>query len=231
MIAKKTSPIQADPGDPHSAPTLDESKCRPLLFRAWKAKAVITLLILVYYILGYFSLNRAPFFKYYDVPKVLALDSVPLLPWTILIYNSVFVLSGLGIWLLPDARAARRYFFSVLISYTVNYLFFAFLPTRMERAPIPEVRSLWLWGLRLTREIDAPHTCFPSLHINNCVLATLGLWGTRYQWWFLAWTLAICASTLTTGQHIFLDLPAGAAVALLGKAVSSAIIARRPSQG
>ena len=80
--------------------------------------------------------------------------------------------------------------------------------------------------MKTTRLVDAPHTCFPSLHITNCVLATMGLWGTRFQWWFAGWTLAISLSTLTTGQHVFLDLPAGALVALLGRSISVTFLRR-----
>ena len=198
----------------------------PLIRRAWKVKAAVTACILAYYIAGYFSLNRIPFKEYHDVPRVPVLDDLSLIPWTIAVYNSVFVLGALGIWLLPDARSAWRYLSAVILSYTLNYIFFALYPTRIGRLPIPEDGSLWAWGLKTTRLVDAPHTCFPSLHITNCALATLALWGTRLRWLFLGWTLAISLGTLTTSQHVFLDLPAGAVVAFLGRGMAEAIFRR-----
>ena len=206
------------------------SRDQPLLLREWKTKIKVTLGILLYYIGGYFSFNRLfplPAEGYHDVVQVPFLDSLPIVPWTIVVYNSVFVLGGLGIWLLPDKESLRRYLLSVVLSYTLNYLFFAFYPTRIERAPIPEEGSMWLWALRWTRLVDGPYTCFPSLHITNCVVAVMGLWGTRYGPWFLAWTVAIAASTLTTDQHLFLDLPAGAAVALVGSTLARRVLERR----
>jgi len=136
----------------------------------------------------------------------------------------VFILGGLGIWLLPDARAVKRYFVSVVFAYTLNYVFFAFYPTRIDRAPLPDSGSMWLWALRLTRVVDGPHTCFPSLHLTNCTLVVIGHWQTLYGRWFLLWTLAIALSTLTTDQHLFLDLPAGAVVAGLGALLARKVI-------
>lgn len=201
------------------SPTVTESKGdrrTPLLARAWKAKLACTFGVLAYYLVGYFVLNRFPFEHYHDVPQVSLLDDLPIIPWTIIVYNSVFVLGALAIWLLPDAKTVKVYFLSVLISYTINYLFFAVYPTRIQRSPIPAGDSLWLLGLRITRHLDDPYTCFPSLHITNCTLGVLALWKTRYGKWFLLWTVTIALSTLTVDQHLFLDLPAGAAVAIMG---------------
>lgn len=204
---------------------MDAADPTPLLLRAWRAKALCTAGVLSYYLVGYFTLNRFPFERYHDVPRVPFFDDLPIIPWTILVYNSVFVLGALGIWLLPDVGAVKRYFVAVLFAYTLNYIFFAAWPTRIHRAEIPEGSSIWLWGLRLTRSLDGPYTCFPSLHITNCVVAVIALWRTKYGPWFLLWTIAIALSTLTTDQHLFLDLPAGAAVALAGSYAASRLLA------
>jgi hypothetical protein len=225
MSAEKAPSPEAS-GALYPGPPAAGASSTPRLLRAWKVKVAVTACILAYYIAGYFSLNRIPFGDYHDVPRVPVLDDVPLIPWTILVYNSVFILGALGIWLLPDAGSLWRYLLSVILSYTVNYVFFAVYPTRIDRVPLIDDGSLWLWGMKTTRLIDTPHTCFPSLHITNCVLATLGLWGTRLKWWLLAWTLAISVSTLTTSQHVFLDLPAGAAVAFLGRGMAEVLLRR-----
>jgi len=202
----------------------DQPRVTPLIARAWRAKLACTLGILVYYMAGYFVLNRIPFETYHDVPALPVIDELPLIPWTILVYNSVFVLGALGIWLLPDARTVQRYFVSAIVAYTINYVFFALLPTRIHRAPLPEEDGFFLWALARIRDIDKPHTCFPSLHMTNCGLVVIGLWRTKAGPWFLFWTLAIAASTLTTDQHLFLDLPAGILVALVGHAVGRRVI-------
>ena len=204
-------------------PLSDTPGFEPLILRAWKAKAVCAAGVLAYYIVGYFTLNRLPLQAYHDVLKVPFFDDLPIVPWTTVVYNSVFLLGGLGIGLLPDARAVKRYFVSVVLAYTLNYVFFALYPTRIVQDPLPDSGSMWLWALRLTRIVDGPYTCFPSLHLTNCTLVVIGHWYTRYGRWFLLWTLAIAVSTLTTDQHLFLDLPAGAVVAGLGAFLASKV--------
>ncbi len=191
----------------------------------WKPKLACALGVLAYNVTGYFFLNRFRFERYFDVPRVAVFDDLPLLPWTIVPYVSVYVLVGLGIWLLPDRTAMRRYFLSTALAFTITYVFFALWPTRMDRAPFPE-SSMWSWALRLTREIDQPNTCFPSLHITNCTLAVVAAWPTRWRWWFLAWSFAVAASTLTTDQHYFLDIPSGAATGLMGAVLVRGVLGR-----
>ena len=188
----------------------------PILARAWRAKTAATAVILGYYFAGYFALNRIPFDTYHDVPAVPFLDDLPLIPWTVIVYNSVFLLGGLAIWLLPDARAVWRHVVATIIAFTVTYVGFAAYPTRITRPPLPEGPSVWIWALETVRILDAPHTCLPSLHITNCGLAVLALWPTRWGPWSLLWSLAIATSTLTTEQHLFLDLPAGVIPPIIG---------------
>jgi hypothetical protein len=198
-----------------------------ILARAWRAKVAATAAILGYYLAGYFALNRLPFAVFHDVPAVPVLDDLPLIPWTVVVYNSVFLLGALGIWLLPRERDVGRHVAATIIAFTVNYVAFAVYPTRIDRPPLPEGPSLWVWVLDGVRGLDAPQTCLPSLHITNCGLAVLALWGTRWGPWSLLWSLAIAASTLTTGQHLFLDLPAGAIPPIIGYAAALWWIPRR----
>ncbi|MBI4601165.1 MAG: phosphatase PAP2 family protein [Planctomycetes bacterium] len=192
----------------------------PLYLRAWQAKLRCAAVLLLYNAAGYMALNHFPFPKYHDVPRVPVLDELPLLPWTILPYLSVYVLVGLAVLLQPDEEGVRRYLKASLAAFSVTYVLFALFPTRMERIPLPEEGSAWLWAFRLTRAVDEPHTCLPSLHITNCVLPVLAVLGTRLWPWFSLWAVAIAASTLTTSQHLFLDIPAGAATGLAGWALA-----------
>jgi membrane-associated phospholipid phosphatase len=161
-------------------------------------------------------LNHLSLEHRHELPRTPILDELPILPWTVLPYVSAYGLVGAAILLLPDRASLRRYFRASLAVMTITFLIFLALPTRMGRPPLPPGDSLWLWGLELTRSLDAPHTCFPSLHIANCVLPVLAVWGTRAASVLLPWALAIAASTLTTGQHVFVDLPAGALVGYAG---------------
>jgi membrane-associated phospholipid phosphatase len=183
-----------------------------VILLVWRMKLAASGAILLYYFAGYFTLNRIEFPRYYMVPRT-PLDDLPFLPWSFAVYNSVFILGTLGIWMHRGAGQVKRYLAAVLIGYTVNYAFFALVPTEIERPPAPQTGSMWTWLVELTQAADRPHTCFPSLHMTNCFLAVFAYWRTRAGLWLLGWTLVIAASTLTTKQHYFWDLPAGAAVA------------------
>ena len=191
----------------------------------WRTKALATAAIASYWLLGYFVLNRVEVAERWTIPRTV-LDDAPLLPWTVVVYHSVFVLSGLGIWLWSDRPSTFFHLRVVIIAYTINFVFFAALPTRIERPELVESESMWLWAVRLTWAIDAPHTCFPSLHITNCVTAICTHWRTRRGVVFLAWTLPIAASTLTTKQHVFWDVPAGALVGIAGFWLASRLAPR-----
>ena len=180
----------------------------------WRAKLIASLIILAYYLLGYFSLNRLSLGLWWVIPRTPA-DQLPVIPWTITVYHSVFVLAPLAIWWQASFRSLRTYTIAVLFSYTLNFALFAAFPSLIYR-PWPQEPSWWDWAIELTRAADRPTTCFPSLHMTNCFVAVFSYRGTRFGKVLWVWSLLIAASTLTTGQHVFLDLPAGALTALLG---------------
>lgn len=170
---------------------------------------------------GYLVLNRWPFSARTPVPLVPGVDEVPVWPWTVVLYVSLYPFIGLVILLLPHRGAARRYLVGLIQALTLAYAIFALWPTRIDRAPAPGGALLGP-ALDWLRAIDAPHNCLPSLHVTHCVLGISALWRTHWRGPFLLWAVAICGSTLTTDQHAFLDLPAGL---LLGW---GAVVASRP---
>ncbi len=186
-----------------------------LLLVEWKAKAATTTAVLAYWALGYLTLNRLDVDERVAVPLTF-LDNAPLLPWTIVVYHSIYVICGLGIWLHPTRREVWRHLLGVVIAYSFNFALFAIFPTVIDRPPIPESGSMWLWAVELTWKLDAPHTCFPSLHVSNCFVVVCAYWGTRCRYSVLVWTILICASTITVRQHFFWDLPSGALLGIIG---------------
>jgi membrane-associated phospholipid phosphatase len=205
-----------------------------LVERAWRTKLACTVGVLIYYVGGYFALNRRAVDRLYDVPRVPLLDDLPLVPWTVVVYNSVFLQAVLAIWLLADARKVKRHALAMLVAFSLTYLVFALVPTQIARVPLPEGESPWLQALRVVRTVDRPATCFPSLHVVSATLATLAHAGSALGLGFLVWTLAIAVSTLTIGQHVVLDLPSAALVAWLGYRVARRLLDRpgqRPGDG
>jgi len=168
---------------------------------------------------GYTFFNRLPVAKRALVPLVPILDDLPVWPWTVVTYAALYPFVALSISLLRDAPAARRAAVAWVTGVTLGYVVFALWPTRIERAPVPSGAFL-SWLLEFLRTLDEPHTCFPSLHVTHCVLGLWVAWATRWRWWFFVGSIVITASTLTTDQHYFLDLPSGALVGVLGIALS-----------
>jgi membrane-associated phospholipid phosphatase len=75
--------------------------------------------------------------------------------------------------------------------------------------------------------VDGAANCTPSSHVFYAVLAALLVgrgakrWTTRSAVWVLA--VAVSATTITTGQHYFIDVPCGAAAALVGYGAAVAL--------
>ena len=146
---------------------------------------------------------------------------IPFLPWTIVIY------AGVNAWWLYTCRyvtlqgkqEADRYFSANLLSKTVSFLFFVFVPTAIVR---PEVTGDTFWGLLvgILYRLDPPDNLFPSIH---CVLSWLcwvvvrgrrdvPLWHRAAAF---ALAAAVCLSTLTLRQHVLADVVGGILVSEL----------------
>ena len=202
----------------------------PLLLKDWQGKLTVGLVNLGVWLLGYFSLNKFIEFETYHEVYTMGIDELLLLPlggWTIFIYNSCYINSGLGIFLLPSKEAAWRFLGAILIAYIINFGAFALWPTTIEaiRETVDPstMNPVVAWQYQLMHSADSPYTCFPSLHITNCTLVTLAHWHSPKRYWLLAWAMLIAISTITTGQHVFIDILGGAVVALIGTLVATRI--------
>lgn len=147
--------------------------------------------------------------------------ATPFLPWTVLIYLGCYLFWALNYVLCArqEKRQAYRFFAADLLSKTVCLLFFLLLPTTNLR---PEVTGTGLCDqlIALVYEIDAPVNLFPSIH---CLVSWLSWIGVRtqqdiprwYRLFSLGMAVAVCLSTLTTKQHVVLDVAGGILLAEL----------------
>ena len=141
-------------------------------------------------------------------------------PWTAVIY----VFGGIALPLLPfvyNWTWPRLRF--VLTCYAVTSML-AFACYWLW--PLGIVRPIFLGnslGERLMRgvfTIDREANCFPSGHTFFATLGGILVWrggasgAVSRSTWVLA--VAVCATTVTTGQHYFIDVTGGVAAALLG---------------
>ncbi len=140
---------------------------------------------------------------------------IPFVGWSIWVYLSQFPLLGFVFWNAADSPAWGRSLRSMLVATLLSVAVFVALPTRLDRAPIDgsAVTSVAFAALYL---FDPPSNCFPSLHVSLALLGALAFWPERRRLTLgcLAWAALIAASTLTTRQHVLVDVAGGAAVAL-----------------
>lgn len=140
--------------------------------------------------------------------------ATPFLPWTVIIYTGAFVYwyASYVLILRSGKENAFRFLCAHMISLLVIWPCFIFLPTTNVR-PAVEGHSLWDWGMRIIYATDTPTNLFPSLHCQFSWLCCRGLGRARLPKWLkifsYVFTLLIFVSTLTTKQHVILDVFSG----------------------
>jgi len=143
--------------------------------------------------------------------------AIPFLPWTIVPYWTIDPLFCLAFFLCTDAAELKCHVRRVLTAQSVAIACFLAFPLTMA---IDKPGTKGLIGLLFSAlaVVDRPYNQAPSLHIALLVI----LWELyarhlpRYLHPVLhGWALLIGVSVLTTYQHRFIDVPAGAALGAL----------------
>lgn len=160
------------------------------------------------------SMRLAAPWKHYDLS--LPLDAaIPLLPWTITIYFGCYLLwAAHYIWMAWRYDwNAKQFYAADFLSKLCSLVFFLFLPTVMHR-PAVTAPGFWNDAIRFLYQVDRPYNLFPSLHCSVSWLcwasarkdAAFPKW---YRYLTLIAAAAVCISTLTTRQHVLLDVFGG----------------------
>ena len=144
---------------------------------------------------------------------------ISLVPWTVVIYLGCYLFWGVNYWICadqPDHERIRFYTADALAKAVCCLVFFLY-PTTNTR---PEYVGSGFWGfaMKLLYWIDSPDNLFPSIH---CLVSWLCWVGVRNRKDISAWyrcaslgmALAVCISTLTTRQHVIVDVIGGIALA------------------
>lgn len=92
-------------------------------------------------------------------------STIPLIPWTIVIYYGCFLHWGLHYICVAKLgnRNTRQFYAADFLIKSVSFLFFLCLPTVMHR---PEVTGTGFWNdaIRFLYWMDKPYNLFPSIH-------------------------------------------------------------------
>lgn len=151
-------------------------------------------------------------------------------PWTAVIYvtgglifPAVPFLYHLRSWR-GVATAMARVTVTSLLSFTIYWLWpLSIVRPQFAGETLGERLMLWVFS------IDKPGNCFPSSHVFFSVLGVLQVHNSsagRAARWFWSWfAVAVCVTTVTSGQHYFIDVPGGVAVALTGYTIGGRLVA------
>ena len=167
-------------------------------------------------------------------PAVLAptaLDqAIPFLPWTILVYLGQFPFLFFTLWGGTGDGARTRTFAGLAAATLLATAVFVAWPTTGTR-PDPRRAGAWAPLYRLVHRVDVPTNWLPSLHVALAWVAVGGYAGRgpRSRRLAQAGAAAITLSTLTTGQHVLVDVAGGLLVAGLARGIVEA--GRRPMAG
>ena len=148
-----------------------------------------------------------------------ALDgAIPFWPWTVSVYVGAYVFwfFGYNLAAQPGGESAWRFLTADILGKAVCLVVFLALPTAMTRPAIPADAPLG-WMLNIIYALDTPDNLFPSIHCLDSWLCWAAARSRKdlpgwVGWLFLALTLAIAVSTLTTRQHVLADVIAGLAL-------------------
>ena len=169
------------------------------------------LILLVNYA-SYF-LTRPFTTKLYHYDMTLPIDEgIPLVPWTVVIYFGCYLF-----WIVNYVLACRqnrdeafRFCCAEILAKFACMCFYILLPTTNVR-PAVEGTTVFDELMRLLYQMDAADNLFPSIH---CLVSWFCVIGVRknpniplaYKVFSVLLAVAVFVSTLTTKQHVIVDI-------------------------
>lgn len=145
-------------------------------------------------------------------------DQIPFVPWTIIIYWGcyLFWIMNYIIGCRQDTERAFRFMSADFFAKLVCLMCFLVFPTTNIR-PVIEGNSIWEELMRTLYHMDAADNLFPSIHCLTSVFCFIAVRGNKnvakwYKTTSFLLAAGICVSTLTTRQHVLIDVIAGVAL-------------------
>jgi membrane-associated phospholipid phosphatase len=189
--------------------------------RFWALKLHGSIAIIAAFFYCYFWVLHHPEFAVAFVPLTPVDRLVPFLPATVWIYFSLWPYVVLLPSLYDHRQPILRYLGGVGLLSGVGMAVFYFFPTAVP--PGNQMHRAEHFGFGFLEGVDAAGNACPSLHVAFAVYTAAGLNSVLkdvrapfvVRQANFAWSVAICFSTLTTGQHVFIDVMAGFALGLL----------------
>ena len=142
-------------------------------------------------------------------------EKIPFWTWSIIIYFGCYVF-----WIVNYILSTRnglgnaiRFAIAEMMGKITCCIVYVLYPTTMIR---PEVtgNSIWDQIVKWLYQVDAPNNLFPSIHCYVSWFCFIGIRSQKniskgYKIFSLIFALAVCVSTLTIKQHVFIDTFSG----------------------
>lgn len=145
-------------------------------------------------------------------------DSIPLIPWTIVVYMSwapLIILLAV-VFFFRDRALMRRYLLAMTVGQLLANLTFPFFQTIVPRPydAVHQANDIFSKMLAVVYQVDNHYCGFPSIHVINCTITMVMIWSFRHASWWMKTLITlyfgfIAITTVTTKQHVFLDIPGG----------------------
>lgn len=175
-------------------------------------KAIMAIIGIIIFSISYLGIGGHPMLNINNAIITPIDEYIPFLPWTISIYFSHFILVFYAYWYAINHDIATRTFYCYISATIVATIIFILYPTYLNPQPIDSTNLtlLSLLSYKFLYIIDVPFNCLPSLHTTIALIAAYSLkhlenWGNKAY----IWSSLIIISTLTTKQHVLLDVIAG----------------------
>jgi hypothetical protein len=128
-------------------------------------------------------------------------DRLPIIAWTALLYQSIYVVIALAPWWVRTRRDLRRLMISCWLSMAVVFPFYWLVPSSAPRRAL--LSHDWITRLLGVERVAPPVAAFPSFHVLWAIfLARIS----RPQWIGWSYVAVIAMSCITTGQHYVADV-------------------------
>jgi membrane-associated phospholipid phosphatase len=211
---------------PHLPPSevgwLHQARIRVLI--GWPVKMIGTIVGMTAFFVVYFWLLRHPLHPPTIMPLTAIDRAIGFRPGAMPLYLSLWLYVSLAPALLIDRRELMSYGLAAVGLSVIGMAIFSLWPTAVPR---PAVEWSQHPAFAFLKSVDASGNACPSLHVAFAVFTAvwfgrlLRQMGARrtvraFNW---LWCLGILYSTIATGQHVALDVLAGAG---LGAAVVTA---------
>lgn len=158
---------------------------------------------------GLYYLSQFCFFQTsYQLRDTWIDRQIPFVGWTIIIYLSHYPLL-LVVWYINLDEKPINFYMPFFLCSAITFIIFFFFPTTIERPDI--YPGIWQKIYSILYTLDKPVNCLPSLHVSLALLAGLSLrkQGLVKKIFIWIWVFFVSFSTLTTKQHLFIDVLGG----------------------